>query len=52
MAEFYIRTLIETDDDEPMTPKQIRQKINQDLNRGDGLYMDVDEKCTIIRNVT
>lgn len=52
MAKFYIWTLIETDDDEPMTPKQIRQKIDQDLNRGDGLYMEVAEECSIIRKVT
>ena len=49
MAEFKICTLIETADDEEITPEIIRIRIDQDLNRGSGLYMDVGSACTIER---
>ena len=48
MAYWEIRTIIETDDEDVVwNEKMIREKIQQDANRGDGMYMDCDDECHI-----
>ena len=45
MSKYIITTHIETEED--YTKEQILEQIDTDLNRGDGIYMDVDDLCTI-----
>ncbi len=48
MAYWEIITIIETDNEDGIWNEQmIRDKIQQDANRGDGMYMDCDEHCQI-----
>ena len=47
MSKWIITTTIETDDEDNYTEAELRQQIELDLNRGDGIWMDTGDGMLI-----
>lgn len=51
MKTYLIATQIEVEEDQLPTLQSIRDKIETDLNRGDGIYMETSSKVMTIRSL-